>query len=130
MMRRITLRSVACFLLLVMLIGMLAACGGTKTTESGSSGEKPDSGGEKKVYELSLSTADPAEDEKTYALDAFAEAVRVATDGQVQITVFPGGTLAGARDALDAVKQGSVDIAFLYTTFFPGQFPPKQAPSK
>lgn len=60
---------------------------------------------------------------KYIGMKNWADAVKEATNGRVEITIFPGATLAPATGALDAVKSGSVDVALVYTPFTPGQFP-------
>ncbi len=41
----------------------------------------------------------------------FADAAREASDGRIDITVHPPGEIAGAVEALDAVKDGRADLA-------------------
>jgi TRAP-type C4-dicarboxylate transport system substrate-binding protein len=76
-----------------------------------------------KVYKFSYSIHDPANSTKTIPQQAWADRIRERTGGRVDITVFPGGSLAGATEVLDSVKTGAADIGWVYTSFFPGQFP-------
>ena len=142
-MKKVT-KFVALFLALTLCVSMLAACGesssssssggstaaasttetkseATATEEKSEAAAPAASSGE--VYEFSLTFHDSAEAVKTKYVQQWADDVREATNGQVDITVFAGGTLASGPDALDAVKQGTADIGVCFTGFFPGQFP-------
>ena len=102
-------------LTLAMLMALsLAAC-----SKDGGSGDN----GKKDVYRLSLSFHDSSQAIKTQFVQKWADEVKEATDGRVEITVYAGGTLASSTDALDAVKQRTCDMAVCFTSFFPGQFP-------
>ncbi len=117
-------RSIALAMSGAMLLGLLSGCGGGGGSTGGDNGGGTAAGGDDgKVYELTLSIHDASEAPKTKALQKLADDVDAATDGRVKITVFSGGTLASATDALDAVKNGTADIACCYSTFFTGQFP-------
>ena len=144
-MKKVT-KFVALFLALTLCVSMLAACGesGSASTAATSKTETkseapaaakseaptaakseapaaPANSGE--TYSFSLTFHDSAEAVKTKYVQQWADDVREATNGQVDITVFAGGTLASGPDALDAVKQGTADIGVCFTGFFPGQFP-------
>lgn len=108
------------FLALLLALAMtlsLAAC--SKDGGNGSNG----SGDDNKVYRLSLSFHDSSQAIKTQFVQKWADEVKEATNGRVEITVYAGGTIASATDALDAVKQKTCDMAVCFTSFFPGQFP-------
>lgn len=45
------------------------------------------------------------------------------TDGRVKVQTFPGGTLLGAKNMYDGVKQGQADIGNLCMSYQPGVFP-------
>ena len=119
----------ALVLALVLCVSLFAACGGknndapqkpANTQTGGSTGENEE---DTKVYRLSLSFHDSSQAIKTKFVQSWADEVREATNGRVDITVYAGGTLAAAQDALDAVKQRTCDMAVCFTSFFPGQFP-------
>lgn len=109
---KIRKRIVALILAALMLLA-LAACGG-----SGNG-----SGEDNTVYRLSVSFHDSSEALKTQYVQKWADAVNEASNGRLEITVYPGGTLAGSAEVLDAVKQGTCDIGVCFSGFFPGQFP-------
>jgi TRAP-type C4-dicarboxylate transport system substrate-binding protein len=62
-------------------------------------------------------------------MQELADRVKKASDGRIEITVYPGGTLAASTEALDAVKTGAADMGWIYTTFFRGQFKITEAAS-
>lgn len=74
-------------------------------------------------YRLTLSTYDPAQSANTQYQEKWAQEVNKATNGEVEIQIFPGGTLSAAPDTLDAVKTGMCDIGWIFTSFYPNQFP-------
>ena len=119
----------ALVLALVLCVSLFAACGGDKNTGKSDGPSNTQSGGDSgkkddgKVYRLSLSFHDSSQAIKTKFIQSWADEVREATNGRVDITVYAGGTLAAAQDALDAVKQRTCDMAVCFTSFFPGQFP-------
>jgi TRAP-type C4-dicarboxylate transport system substrate-binding protein len=132
-MKKTKLHIAALVLLSAMLIGLLAACGGgsndsgsastetdTETATTDTSTSPADDG---KVYELSLSTHDPATSNKTKFHQEWADRVMEAGGGRLKITVYSAGALAGGTAALDTLRTGACDIAWIYPAYFPGQFP-------
>lgn len=124
-------RILSLFLALSMAL-MLAACGGgdsgsnDSNSNSGSnSGSNNSSGGGDtgKVYELSMSMHDPATSNNGKFYQNWADQIEAATDGHVKITIFYSGTLASSSDVVDMVKGGGVDIGWVYTSFYPNQYP-------
>ena len=74
-------------------------------------------------FKLSLATYDPAQSANTQYQQQWADKVKKATNGRVEITIYPGGTLCAGPDTLDAVKTGVCDIGWIFTSFYPNQFP-------
>lgn len=101
----------AMILALVMCFGLMAGC------SNGEGGKKND-----EVYRLSVTFHDSAQALKTQYVQKWADAVNEASEGRLEVTVYAGGTLAGAAEALDAVKQGQADIGVCFSGFYPGQF--------
>lgn len=108
-----------CLLVALTLIICLAGCG----SDAGNNTPDKDSASDQQTWELSASIHISDASVKTQFINTWAERVYEATDGRVKITVFPGGTLVGGPGALDAIKTQTVDIAWVYTPFTPGQFP-------
>jgi TRAP-type C4-dicarboxylate transport system substrate-binding protein len=74
-------------------------------------------------YKLSLATYDPVTSGQTRKLQEWTDRIREKSGGRVEITIFAGGSLASSTEILDAVKTGAADIGWIYTSFYPGQFP-------
>jgi len=66
----------------------------------------------------------PAE---TAFIQVWSEQISTATDGQVKITSYPGGTLVGAADTYNGVKEGIADIGMSCFAYTRGQFPVLEA---
>lgn len=98
-------------------LSLLAACGGSSDSTSDSSENTG------KTYELSFSLHDPSTSAKVAYYQTLCDQVYEETNGGVKITIFPGGTLLAGTDAMEGVASGTADIGWLFTTFFPGQFP-------
>ena len=75
------------------------------------------------VYELSLSTHDPSTSNKTIYFQQWADEIKEASDGRINITIYSGGSLAAGTAALDALRTQVCDIAWIYPQYFAGQFP-------
>lgn len=112
-------KTLALVLALVLCVSLFTACGGGGGSNGGSNDKKDDG----KVYRLSLSFHDSTQAHRTVYLQKWADEIKEATNGRVEITVYAGGTIAAMGDALDAVKQRTCDMAMVYTNIFAGQFP-------
>ena len=66
----------------------------------------------------------PAE---TVFVQGWIKAVSEATDGQVEITSYPGGTLAAAADTYQGVVDGVADIGLSCFAYTRGRFPVLEA---
>ncbi len=90
----------------------LVACGGGQSSSNGSS--NPDSSGngnesgEKIVLKLGHWLTEDAPQGKQYT--NFAKLVNEKTNGAVEVQVFPNGQLGNARDLLEGVISGTVDM--------------------
>ena len=107
----------------VMLLALLTACGGDKTGENSGNPGNTSSGDDGKVYELSLSTHDPATSNKTIFFQEWADQIKEASGGRLNITIYSAGALAAGTAALDALRTNVCDIAWIYPPYFSGQFP-------
>jgi TRAP-type C4-dicarboxylate transport system substrate-binding protein len=92
-----------------------AACG-TDTTDPA---RQQDAG----TYEFSLSLHDPLTSNNGRFLQAWADEINAKTNGEVIITLYPSGALATAADVGEMVETGGVDIGWLFTSYYKGQFP-------
>ena len=103
--------SLALALIMVLALGIgLSGCGSEDAADD-------------KVYEFTLSMHDPKTTANAVYLQAWIDKVAEATDGHVKITLHDNATLSAATDIGDNVKAGAVDIGWLYTSYYAGQFP-------
>jgi tripartite ATP-independent transporter DctP family solute receptor len=91
----------------------LTACGG------GSSAEESSGGGGESVT-IRLAVGDPATSSVGVAAEHFADAVKEASDGRIEVKVFPDGTLFGGDQnaAVNQVQSGSIDATILSTSVY------------
>jgi len=94
-------------LILVLVLGLFAGCG-----------EK-----EAEVYEFTLSMHDPKTTPNAIYMQSWIDKVAEVTDGRVKITLYDNSTLSAATDIGVKVAEGAVDIGWLYTSYYAGQFP-------
>lgn len=59
----------------------------------------------------------------TKAFEALAERLREETDGEIDITVLPGGATVGAAETLDAIEAGILDGQYTAPSYFAGKDP-------
>jgi TRAP-type C4-dicarboxylate transport system substrate-binding protein len=57
----------------------------------------------------------------------WGKAIEKATNGRVQVTVFPGGTLTPANKCYDGVVQGISDVCMTVASYTMGKFPLAEA---
>ena len=124
------MKKVFAFVFVVVLIFALAACGGggsntpANTSGSGSgsgSGSTPETPSE--VYTLKLHSHDPEASPCGEFLTNWATDVMNASGGRINIDLYHGATLGGARDTLEMLSNGTCEIAWGLPAFFPGVFP-------
>jgi len=110
----------------------LAACGGSApaaTPEPEAPAAEPSAPAETappastEVFEFNLQNHDSPVGATAQFLDAWAEAIKDASDGRIIIHNFHGGSLGGPRDSYNMVADGTVDIAWGLPSFTPGLFP-------
>jgi TRAP-type C4-dicarboxylate transport system substrate-binding protein len=72
---------------------------------------------------LTFTMHDPVTSRIGQATQVWADEVAALTDGKLTIEIFGSGTLAPGPEALNFVMDGTADSGWLYTMFYPGQFP-------
>lgn len=72
---------------------------------------------------LTFASAAPAPAPLNRAFEEWANKVNEATDGEVTINVFAGGTLGRNGQLLDRVQSGVIDIAWDFQGYYPNRFP-------
>lgn len=82
---------------------------------------------EDKPITLTYANFPPASTFPCVQMDHWKQEVEKRTGGRVVIQTFPGGTLLGAKDIFDGVKQGSANIGNFAMSYQPGRFPVSEA---
>lgn len=59
----------------------------------------------------------------------WAEEIRTRTNGEVDIQLFFGGALGKAKENLELLRNGAIDIAMMSPGYFPAQLPMHAAPN-
>ncbi len=114
-------KTVSIILALAMLFALcLSGCGAKTETKEEPKTEAKDDG---KVYEFTLSMHDPKTTANAVYIQSWIDKVAEVTDGKVKITLYDNATLSAATDIGDNVKAAAVDIGWLYTSYYAGQFP-------
>ena len=93
----------------------LVACG--QKADDKPSDDEPD-----KVYELTVSMHDGSQTLKGLYMQEWADNLREATNGRLDITVVAGGALASSDTVVEAMETGVCDIAMVYTTKYDALF--------
>lgn len=111
-------RVVGAFAAAVLPVVTLVACGGGG---SGASGACQD-------VTLRLSHQWPKAqgddgDFRSLVAQKFADGVDEATDGQVTVQLYPGGTLAESTEQYDAMQQGAIDLSVFPLDYASGRVP-------
>ena len=110
-----------------MLAALGAGCGSTDTADTPdaqtSAGEEAAADKPDKVYTITVTQHDPESSSTGEFLNNWAAEIEEKSNGAIDVQVYHGGTVAGPKDSLDAVDNGSVDVAWGNQAFFPGQFP-------
>jgi len=75
------------------------------------------------TYELSFSMHAPAESTIGKCYQDMFDEISEKTHGHLNITVFGGATLAAASDVASMVETGGCDMGWMFSSFYPGQFP-------
>ncbi len=95
--------------LLVCLVFLICGCSNDKASE-----EKP--------YELKFAHHEPANSDKGKMFQAWANEVNAASNGKLNITVYPSSTLGSVVDGMNMVNNGICDILWSFTGFFNKEF--------
>lgn len=77
----------------------------------------------KAEYTLTVHQHDPEQSAAGEFLNNWAAAVEEASDGRLEVNVYHGAILGGAKDTLDMIQNGTCDIGWGLQSFFDGVFP-------
>ena len=120
----------------IMVVGLLAACGNSGGTTTAATTAASGGGSD---TQATTTAAAPANNGQTYNfvvvnhdspssmgekwLETILGYVAEESNGQISFTFNAGGTLFGATETIDAVKEGSADICWATTGTYGGRFP-------
>jgi len=104
--------------LVMILMLILTGCGGGQQKAA----EKQQAAAEKKVVELKFHHHDPPSSAAGKFFEKWCKEIEAASNGTLKITVFHGAALGSAKDTYDMVVNGTVDMAWGVTAYFPGRF--------
>jgi TRAP-type C4-dicarboxylate transport system substrate-binding protein len=93
----------------------LTACGGGSSSSA--------AGGDDIVYEFKMDIPDSKDATTGRFLSQWIEEVREASNGRINIKLFPSSQLGAVPDIIDNLKLGVSDIAWASPAMFSGRFP-------
>ncbi len=128
MKKLISFKQVIILAMMLLVIGLLAACGGQSSDNTNDNGNqssdntnstenKSEDEDDGKTYTLKMTSAftppadENARDGKNLGTKYFAEEIEKRTDGRVKVEVYFSNQLVPQDQILDAVKNGTVDMA-------------------
>lgn len=103
--------------LLILFAAAVLLAGCTKDEGGSEASEK------KKTYEFNYAIFFPATHLQAQTAEAWAKEVENRSEGQIKITMFPGGTLTKAPQTFEAVESGVADIGMSVFAYTRGRFP-------
>ncbi len=83
----------------------------------------PAVGAAEKPFKLKFAYWMPTQHSLHRVFVKYADEVKALTNGRVQITLYPGGALGGAKEQWDMAVGGIADISFFMPGYTPGRFP-------
>lgn len=107
-MKKSIIKLSAVVLLIVMLLGTLAGCGGTGSTppagNEGASAELP-------KVNIRISGCNSMEHPQTLGLLLFKDLLEKQTDGKITVEVYPNSQLGAERESVEQVRNGTLEMA-------------------
>lgn len=126
-------KTIALVMALVLCLALFAGCGGSGSTTTPADTSAPaDNTGDNtaaetkpsdgKTYNLIVVNHDASTSMCELYIETLFNSISEASGGRLQFTYQPGGSLLGAAETLDGVKDGTADICWSCTSFFGGRF--------
>ncbi|MBS3975703.1 MAG: TRAP transporter substrate-binding protein DctP [Syntrophomonadaceae bacterium] len=109
---------IAMVMLLLMLV-VTAGCGGAKTAAPAPGGEQQ----AQKTYKLQLATTWPSAIMIHQMPVKWAEEIKAASGGRLQIEVHPAGAVVPAPEVLDATNAKTIDAYHTFSGYWIGKIP-------
>ncbi|MCP3740214.1 TRAP transporter substrate-binding protein [Rossellomorea sp. BNER] len=112
-------QSILSIVSLVLLLGVLAACGSGKAETSGSSGE----GETGKTYNFKLAHITPPSHMWHKGAEKFKEELEKRSDGRMKLEIYPSSQLGTEADMVEQIASGSVDFGFITAAYMSSREP-------
>lgn len=109
-------RLLGTFLALCMLLTLCACSASGNNTPSASPSPAADDG--KTTYVLRLGAATAGAHPHNVWMEAFETALEEATDGRIDVQLYPAGQLGNLAELIQGLRDGTVDSAVFPTTYF------------
>ena len=113
---------IATLLALSLCISLLSACGGGGGEGSNDNNNDSNSNNSK-VYTFTVVNHDSLSSMGEQWVETLLNAIAEESNGRIKFNYQPGGSLYGATETLDAVKDGGADICWYTTGSYGGIFP-------
>jgi TRAP-type C4-dicarboxylate transport system substrate-binding protein len=116
--------SVALVVAILVSILVLAGCSSTSSTPVSSSTQAPASTStQASVIQLKFAQFFPGPSGPSQVWEKYCNEINKRTNGQVNITFYPGASLLDGPSMADGIQSGIADIGFISIGFTPGRFP-------
>jgi TRAP-type C4-dicarboxylate transport system substrate-binding protein len=126
-------KAIALALVLVLCFAMLAGCGNSNANTNATDNTPASDGNttaadtttvsDGKVYNLTVVNHDASTSMCEAYIETLCKQIEEASGGRLTFTFYPGGSLLGATETMDGVKDGAADICWSATSFFGKRFP-------
>lgn len=115
---------IALVLSLALCFSLLAGCGGKSGNNAASNNNAaPADKADDTVYSFTVVNHDSATSLGEKYLETLFGAIEAESNGRLKFNYFPGGSMFGATETIDAVKDGAADICWATTGTYGGIFP-------
>lgn len=134
-------KQISLILAILLAVSILAACGSTPSGDAGTSSEPTVSNdatvtsdttdtsaatgventGE--TYTLRIGTATAGVHPQNVWMEAFEVALEEATNGQIDVQLYPAGQLGNMAELIQGLRDGTVDSSCIPSTYFATTFP-------
>ena len=126
-------KTIALIMALCLCLSLFAACGGAAPASAPAAGSAeaadsaeaaaPAAPADGKTYILVVVNHDASTSMCEEYVETLCNMMSEASGGRLQFSFNPGGSLLGATETMDGVKDGTADICWSATSFFGSRFP-------
>ncbi|AXI00142.1 TRAP transporter substrate-binding protein DctP [Sporosarcina sp. PTS2304] len=108
------IKSLVCFALVILVGGILAACGGDSAKNTK---------GDKDTVEIQIAHDSGTDHPANKALAEFKKNVEDKSDGKIKVKVFPAAQLGTVTDTMEQTRRGDIQMSFGASTLFSQSIP-------